>query len=206
MRDYRSIHDVRNSRYELEIKKERAKVQERRRRLQEHSSTDNTKTLETEENAREEVNTQPVKRSRGRPKCNTDDGRSDSENKPKDGGGEEEEEEDRPSCSSQTKVDADFGSSQPLRVVLNENSSNHIKIRFVRSTSMDGDQGQTVRVPRRRGRPPKTGDKRKAKSLNTEPYMFSEPPELEMMPLPDEEKENVSDYEDFVQVSRPTPC
>ena len=198
VRDYRSMNDVRNFRYELEIEKERAKILERRRRLREYNGLDNTNTADTEENTREEVYAQTTKRPRGRPRIRPDEGKG---SKPTENEKKTEERVEENTSSALDDVDADFGSSQPLRVVLNENSSNHIKIRFVRSASMDGDQGQTVRLPRRRGRPPKTGGKRKAKSLNTEPYEHSEPPELEMMPPPYDEKENVSDYEDFVQVS-----
>ena len=231
-RNYRSMYDTRNARYELEIEKEQAKVLERRLRLRGFNdiggttetsndaeqdkdvNKDNGSDMKTPRNNKKgemdttldhEAWTQegyvtPIKRPRGRPKRKLDD-RYGVETKNLNASPE-----GSAGLSSGAEKKSSGGKSRPLRVVLGENSKDHIKIKFVNVRSArvqeGGENGATPPQPRRRGRPPKSSGKHKNKTKNEEPPRSPEPPTLEAMPLQREEKENDSDYEDYVQVRK----
>ena len=225
------MYDSRNAQYELEIEKDNNKVQERRHRFR--GFNDVVGSVETSDDADldKDVNKDngseitapisnnngdvdnaldhdscpqegyapPIKRPRGRPRRKPDDQCGSKTRKHK------TSPEELAVLSAGAERKSIGSKSRPLRVVLGENSKDHIKIKFVNVRSARVQEGgendaATPPQPRRRGRPPKSNGKHKNKTKNLEPPRSPEPPTLEAMPLRGEENENDSDYEDYVQV------
>lgn len=142
-----------------------------------------------------------VKRKRGRPRTKPRDENSSKTPKQSTEPGEDATPEANPEKESAESP------SKPLRVVLDQNTPNHIKIKFVNLHSMstneehkEAEEGAPPQPRRRgRGRPRKSVGKCKSKTKNLGPPKSPEPPKLEIM-SPCDDKENESDYEDFVQV------
>lgn len=142
-----------------------------------------------------------VKRKRGRPRTKPRDENSSKTPKQTTEPGEDATPEASPEKESAESP------SKPLRVVLDQNTPNHIKIKFVNLHSMstneerkEAEEGAPPQPRRRgRGRPRKSVGKCKSKTKNLGPPKSPEPPKLEIM-SPCDDKENESDYEDFVQV------
>ncbi|XP_071508439.1 uncharacterized protein [Diadema antillarum] len=183
VRNYRSMYDTRNVRYELEIERERAKVVERRLRLRANNCVDNAPNMDNDNAIGNQEEGEPLvkRKPRGRPPKYRPDDNVRVARRAKNAATFSDE-----TPSSNNDGEPPTSPTHPLRVVLDENSSNRIKMKFVNIRSVQAGENVDPAPPRRkRGRPPKASGKvgkiRGRAAVQGSPNS-PEPPTLERMP------------------------